>query len=289
MIDYSLNALYRAAGISKQAVHQARRRSADFHAQFEPLLLAMDELRAEHPGCGLEKAYYSLQPAFVGRDRFIALMQQFGYGVRRRASRPRTTRMGRHRFANLIEGHRFDGPGQVWQSDITYFDLGAHFAYIVFLIDIYTKVIVGYRVSEHLRATANLEALRMALRRFGAPSIHHSDRGSQYGSQDYLDELSRHSVAVSMSKTGPENAYAERVNGTIKNEYLAYWSIRDLPGLKRGLARAVKHYNTHRPHNHLGRRTPLAFHESCRDLPREQRPTVTIPTLTSHPEAVNLI
>jgi transposase InsO family protein len=289
MIGYPLNALYRAAGVSKQAVHQARRRTSAFHAQLEPLLLAMDELRAEHPGCGLEKAYYSLRPAFLGRDRFIALMQQVGYGGRRRASRPRTTQAGVHRFANLIEGGRFDGAGQVWQSDLTYFDLGGRFAYIVFLIDIYTKVIVGYRVSEHLRATANLEALSAAIGRFGAPSIHHSDRGGQYGSQCYLDLLCRHSVAVSMSKTGPENAYAERINGTIKNEYLAHWSIGDVPALRRGVARAVGHYNAHRPHNHLGRRTPLAFHESYRDLPREQRPVVTIPTFTSQPETVNLI
>lgn len=281
MITYSLNALYRAAGVSKQAVQQARSRQARFDAQVEPLLVAMDELRAEHPGCGLEKAYYTLQPAFLGRDRFISLLKHYGYGLRRRARRPRTTRAGTRRFANLIEGRSFDGPGQVWQSDITYVDLGARFGYVIFLIDIYTKVIVGHQVSGHMGAEANLRALRGAIRRYGAPQIHHSDRGSQYSSAAYLAELSKHAVSVSMGLLGRDNAYAERINGTIKNEYLAYWSIPDLAALKRAVARAVMHYNGKRLHNHLGRRTPFAFEKYYGKMSTKERPVVVIPTITS--------
>ncbi len=280
MITYALNDLYRAAGLSKQAVHQARHRYERLQKQLGPLLEAMDALRAEHPGCGLEKAYYTLKPAFLGRDRFIGLLQSLGYGRGRRPRRPRTTWAGIYRFPNLIEGQRFTGPGQLWQSDITYIDLGKRFAYVVFLIDVYTKVIVGHQVSDHLQARANLQALRMALRRWSAPGIHHSDRGSQYGSRPYLAELSDHGVSVSMCRCGPENAYAERVNGTIKNEYLCYWRPGDLGTLKGAVARAVAHYNGHRLHNHLGRRTPLGFLASYEALPAGERPVVEIPVLT---------
>lgn len=281
MIDYSLNALYRAAGLSKQAVHQARARRARFDADLSEVITAMDELRAVHPGCGLEKAYYTLRPSFVGRDRFIGLFKGLGYGCRCPRRRPRTTRAGLHRFPNRIEGRTFDGPGQVWQSAITYVDLGARFAYVIFLVDIYTKMIVGYRVSDHLRAEANVLALRGAIRRYGAPQIHHSDRGSQYGSGAYVDLLRSHKVEVSMRQTGSENAYAERTGGTIKNEYLVHREIADVVTLRREVGRSVRHYNGSRLHNHLGRRTPLSFARGYGELPASERPVVRIPILSS--------
>lgn len=289
MIDYPLEALYRAAGLSKQAVHQARARHHRFEQALAALVVSMDELRHEHPGCGLEKAYYTLRPDFLGRDRFIALFQQLGYASRPRRRQVRTTCAGLRRFPNLIEGRSFERPGQVWQSDITYVDLGDHFAYLVFLIDIYTKVIVGYRVSDHLRAEANVSALRMALGRYGAPEIHHSDRGGQYGSGGYVALLRSHGVAVSMGRTGRENAFAERINGTIKNEYLVYRAVGDLSSLRREVGRSVRHYNSHRIHNHLGRRTPLGFLESYGQLAVSDRPVVHVPVLSSPHETVNAI
>jgi putative transposase len=94
------------------------------------------------------------------------------------------------------------GPIKSRQSDITYFDVKDRFAYIVFLIDIYSKVIVGHQVSNHMRKGANLKALKGAINKFGAPQIHHSDRGSQYGSQAYIDLLAKHQVQISMAKSG---------------------------------------------------------------------------------------
>lgn len=281
MIDFPLNALYRAAGLSKQAAHQARARHARLDAEIEGLVVAMDELRAVHPGCGLEKAYYTLRPDFLGRDRFIGLFQGLGYACKRTPNRTRTTIPGVRRFENCIEGRGFDGPCQLWQSDLTYIDLGDRFAYVVFLIDVYTKVVVGYQVSGHMRADANMRALNGAIARYGAPRIHHSDRGSQYGSRAYLGLLETHGVAVSMGQTAIENAYAERINGTIKNEYLAYRTIRTLPGLRREVSRAVAHYNEHRLHNHLGRQTPLGFLGRYASLALSDRPVVQIPILSS--------
>ena len=279
MIDYTLKSVYQVAGLSKQAVHQYRRRQEQLAISLEELLGKVDEVRREHPGCGLEKLYYTLQPDFLGRDRFIELLQSLGYGLKKRQLRPRTTTAGPLRFANLIEGRTFSGPNQVWQSDITYFDLGDRFAYIVFLIDIYSKVIVGHQVSDHLQAQANLKALRRAVRRFGPPLIHHSDRGSQYGSHAYLNFLRSCKVQVSMAAKGPDNAYAERINGTIKNEYLQHWEILNLSVLKRRTAQAIKHYNYQRPHNHLNRKQPMTFLNNYDQMEKEQRPLVHVPIL----------
>lgn len=275
-MSYSLNSLYREVGISKQAVSQYMHRQRMFDSKVEELVLAADLLREEHPGCGVEKMYYTLQPDFIGRDRFIELMMDLGYRVRQIKNYHRTTFSGSIYYPNLIQGMRITRPNVVWQSDITYIRVGDSFYYVVFIIDVYTKRIVGYAVSDHLRATANLQALRMALVVYGAPEVHHSDRGSQYTCKDYIVLLQSNEVKISMGLTAQDNAYAERINQTIKNEYLAYWKPTSFNALKRDVQRAVEHYNTKRIHNHLSRMTPLDFEAHWQTLSEELRPVETI-------------
>src|SRR5699024_1371596 len=117
-------------------------------------------------------------------------------------------------------------PAVVWQSDITYIPMGDRFYYVVFIVDIYSKRIVGYKVSSNMRATANYEALAMALKVHAAALIHHSDRGSQYASSGYIDKLKSSGTRISMGLTAQENAYVERLNRTIKDEYLDHWKPR---------------------------------------------------------------
>jgi putative transposase len=132
-----------------------------------------------------------------------------------------------------------------------------------------------------MRKGANLKALKGAINKFGAPQIHHSDRGSQYGSQAYIDLLAKHQVQISMAKSGPQNAYAERINLTIKDEFLNHWQIPDLIMLKRLTRKAVNYYNYKRKHNHLGRLTPIAFLKAYPALAVNDRPIVNIPILNS--------
>lgn len=124
--------------------------------------------------------YYTLQPDFIGRDRFVATFMQLGYRLKRKKNYMRTTVAGKLYYPNEIKGLKIDAPSVVWQSDITYYRVGDKFYYAVFIIDVYTKKIVGYEVSDRMRGTANVKALQMALRNNKAPTIHHSDRGSQY-------------------------------------------------------------------------------------------------------------
>jgi transposase InsO family protein len=264
----SLNNLYQVLGISKQAVHRYDQRQRAFDRKIKDLLVEVDELRSEHPGCGVEKMYHTLKPDFIGRDRFVELLMDLGYRVRRIRNYHRTTVPASYKYPDLIEGLLVKAKNTLWQSDITYFDMGGRFYYIVFILDVFTRQIVGYAVSDNLRAEANLKALKMAIAAHGSPRIHHSDRGSQYIDNRYVALLTSHGVEISMGLKAQGNAYAERINGTIKNDYLKHWDIRSLADLKRGVKKAVDHYNNKRIHDSLPERiTPNEFSLNTGDYP----------------------
>src|SRR6187551_1439892 len=184
-----MSQLYKYVGITRQAIDQYRRRQDVFDNRVLCLLSEAEELRKEHPGCGLEKMYYTLTPDFIGRDRFIELFMGLGFRIKKRTNYKRTTYAVASKYTNLIKGLSISAPSIVWQSDITYYEVNDRFYYVVFIIDVYTKVIVGYTVSDNMRATANVKALEMALMNNKPPVIHHSDRGGQYIYSEYINLL----------------------------------------------------------------------------------------------------
>lgn len=268
--------LYEVVGISKQAVHKYAKRQDIFDQKVERLLVEADELREEHPGCGVEKMYYTLKPDFMGRDRFIECMMSLGYRVKRKKNYKKTTRAGAYFYPNLIQGLEVNAPSQVWQSDITYIKAGDRHYYAVFIIDVYTKKIVGYKVSDNMRGEANIEAFKMALKENDPPKYHHSDRGAQYIYKGYEELLKENGCEISMGKIAQDNAYAERINRTIKEEYLDYWKPKTFRSLKKDVDRAVKNYNTKRPHLYIGRLAPNTFEKQWKFLSMDKRPKLTI-------------
>jgi len=254
-----MNQLYNTIGISKQAVYQYAKRQLVFDNKINTLLIEAETLRKEHPGCGVEKMYSTLKPDFIGRDRFVDLFMDLGFRLNKKRNYKRTTYAGSIYYPNLIKGMRVFAPSTIWQSDITYIYVGERFYYAVFIIDVYTKKIVGYQVSNHMRATANVKALEMALKDNKAPMIHHSDRGGQYIYKEYIKALKDNNSQISMALSAQDNAYAERINRTIKEEYLDYWKPKNFEQLKRHLSKAVNHYNNKRPHNNIGKLSPVEF------------------------------
>lgn len=272
--------VYAIAGVSKQAHHQYQLRQDNWAMFIEELRQEVNLIRSQHPGCGLEKMYWIINPEGIGRDRFIATFQALGYGVRKKKNFRRTTTPTHVKFPNLITGMRLDGPNQLWQTDITYWFAGTRFYYITFIIDAYTKEIKGYAVKDHLRAEANMEALKMAFRHSPASLqglIHHSDRGSQYVDIEYQNLLKQRGIHISMGLKAQDNAYAERINGTIKNEYLNYRSINNFRDLNRHLKQAIENYNEKRPHKHLPKRySPIKFAKQLLNSSDQDRPTVIV-------------
>ena len=271
-----MNSLYKTIGISKQAVIQYSKRQAFFDYQLKELIVEADLLKQAHPGCGVEKMYDTLNPNFIGRDRFISTFMDLGYRVKRQKNYRRTTYAGTVYYPNLINGLVINEPSTLWQTDITYIRVKDKFYYAVFIIDVYTKNIVGYSVSNNMRVQANIIALKMAFKKHKAPKIHHSDRGSQYTAKEYLSLLKQYNCQVSMGLIAQDNAYAERINRTIKEEYLSYWKIESFQSLKNYIKKAVVNYNTKRIHRHLPKMSPIAFEKYWATLNKKDKPKMTI-------------
>jgi transposase InsO family protein len=244
------------------------------------LITQADILREEHPGCGVEKMYKTLEPKYIGRDKFCEIFMDLGYRIRTIKNYRRTTIPTHLNYPNLIEGMMVTRPCQVLQSDITYFDIEGKFYYLVFIIDVYTREILGYNVSNNMRKESNIKALKMALKQVNPSEakemIHHSDRGSQYGSTAYKRILRDAGIKLSMGMKAQDNAFAERVNGTIKNEYLNLWHINNLRNLQVKTKKAVEHYNTKRQHDNLKGKTPKEFKSYVLNLNTQKRPMAII-------------
>lgn len=283
-----MNQLYKVVGLSRQAVHKHARLHSEHACRITSLVRSADKLRAAHPGCGVEKMYHLLKPDFMGRDRFIETFMSLGYRVERKRRYHRTTVASSVYRPNLIMGMEVAAPSVIWQSDITYIPVEGKHCYVVFIIDVYTREIVGYAVSEHMRASANIKALKMALSKRERPLYHHSDRGGQYISKSYVKILEDRGTRISMGLKAQDNAYAERVNRTIKEEYLDHWWLRTFSQLKTAVHRAVRNYNMYRPHLNLDRKSPWEFHQQWKNMDPLKRPKFNIFDEKSIVKPVNL-
>lgn len=258
-----MNEVYRYMGYSKQGFHQKMNRSLREQEQEMLLLPLIAELRMEHPGVGVRQLFLILGQSHMGRDRFEALCFANGFKLGHRPAFKRTTdSRGVIRFPNLIEGKEFTSVNQVWVSDITYYQISEDFFYITFIMDLYSRRIVGYSVSKRLLTEfTTLPALQMALkvRRPVSGLIFHSDGGGQYYSKSFRKVILANQIQSSMGEIVYDNAHAERVNGTIKNQYIKGYNPADYTALVKKTKRAVQNYNQVRPHSSLNQKPPAVF------------------------------
>lgn len=279
---YVMTALYRHCGISKQGHYQALKRQAHQQQKQELIVGLILQMREIHPAMGLRTLYELCQPEAVGRDGFIRIGLAYGLRVKVVRNQSRTTFSSpASRYPNLLTNKVLDNINQLWSSDLTYVKVGPQHYYIVLMLDVYSRRIVGYAVSDNMRADNNLRALKMALRTravrtYGDQLIHHSDRGGQYISQAYTSLLAQRQIRISMCNEVYENAHIERVNGTIKNQYLSHWEITNSQQLQAQVKRAIDTYNTQRPHSALGGLSPVAFEQHIKEQAHSQRPKVPI-------------
>ena len=252
--------------ISKQAVYKILQRDNKKQDMIHLVKDIVLEFRNVHPTMGVRDIYYEKQPCFVGRDKFEELCKLAGLIIKRKKRFIHTTdSRGVIRFDNLIKNLEITRINQVWQSDTTYYKINGNFYYITFIIDAYSRVIVGYSVSKRLTTEQTVIAsLNSALRfRKGEDLnglIFHSDGGRQYGAKEFLNvtEDFLHSMCVAPW----ENGIAERINGVIKNNYLCHRTINNFETLVKEVDRSVYLYNYEKPHIKLQRKTPIAFEKS---------------------------
>lgn len=269
-------------GFSRQAYYQYWQRQAGQNDSESDVIEWVQKLRKDHPKMGGRKLYDLLKEEMarkdikMGRDALFELLAAKGLLIRRRRRRVTTTFSG-HRFRkypNLIKELVVNRPNQLWVADITYWFTNYGCLYISFVTDAYSRRIMGYEVAESLHAVHSKAALQMALERInpqiGKTLIHHSDRGLQYCSADYVGLLNSFAIQISMTESGDplENAIAERVNGIIKNEYLAHHSVYSLAQARVVLEQAVFLYNYKRPHLSCDMLVPEQAHQQEGKLKR---------------------
>lgn len=261
--------LYSITQTSKQGLHQHLTRKSRLQLEELDIITQADRIRQRHPKMGCRQMYKLMKPVELGRDRCERVLLASGFRVVRNTNFIKTTNSQPFRqFKDLITGKVLSGINQVWQTDITYYlGRGGKVFYIVLIEDVYSRRIVGWCAHDHLRAEANITCLKFAIKNRGqvclAGLIHHSDKGSQYGSIEYLRLLQQAGIKVSMSKEAWQNAYVERLNGTIKNSYLYSWDLDTLPALRKALTTAVNAYNTEKPHKNLPMQmSPIDFENS---------------------------
>ena len=268
--------LYELAELTKQAHLSYISRQELLQQDAIIILNAIAKLREMHPQMGAKKMYHILKPENMGRDKFIALAIENNYGVRKQKNFQRTTYNSHiYKYKNLINGSVIYDINTVWLSDITYIMVEDIYYYLTFIVDLYSRRILGYIAYATLEARANLYVLTMALKTRAIARyenlIHHTDRGTQYTSTAYTEALLGKNVKISMCDSVYENTHMERVNGIIKNEYLHHWTINNFSDLKRSLKRAVFFYNNGRPHGSLNKMTPIEYENHLKSIPITQR------------------
>jgi putative transposase len=271
----SLNRFYKTTGTTKQGFHVKLNRYMQGEEEMGQLSLIVAQVRKDHPGMSLRDLYRVIQPETIGRDRFEQYFKQMGYGVGIKRSFRRTTdSSGVIRFPNLVEGKKLTGVNQVWVSDITYYRIREKFYYLTFIMDLYSRRIVGHSCSRtlltsHTTTPALKEALKTRCAKQLPGLILHSDGGGQYYSHEFRSLTEEAKMVNSMGKTVYENPHAERVNGIIKNNYIQYYCPQNFDQLARMNRKAVRMYNTEKPHTALNKLNPVLF-ESLINKPKKE-------------------
>jgi transposase InsO family protein len=177
-------------------------------------------------------------------------------------------------YPNLAQHLQLTGINQLWVADLTYVRLGAEFVYLAVVLDAYSRRVIGWALRRGLTTTLPLAALDRALaaRSAGSGLVHHSDRGTQYASNEYISRLEAHGIIPSMSRPGRpwENARCERFIRTLKEEEIDVRDYRTLEQLEANIDDFIEnHYHRQRLHAALNYRTPVEFEQDC--LSQESR------------------
>jgi putative transposase len=254
--------------MSRQAFYKNRISETAEQLEEEIIIQLVKNLRKKLPRLGGRKLYKLLKedlrklPIKIGRDKFFDLLRKNGLLIEPTKQYVVTTN-SYHRFriySNLIKELKIEASNKLWVADITYIRLQGGFCYLFLVTDVYSRKIVGYYLSESLSTDGAIAAIKMALKEITTTEglIHHSDRGFQYCSSNYVALLHRHGINLSMGDSGNpyDNAIAERVNGILKTEFYLNSTFSSYQDALKAVEEAINLYNDLRPHMSIGYMTP---------------------------------
>ena len=278
-LNVGVSGICQLLGFSRQAYYKYRVNRAKRHQELGQVRDLVMCIRSKMPRIGTRKLMHLIHGDLeelnikIGRDMLFDFLRTEHLLIKPQRSHIKTTNshhwMKKH--PNRIENINIHKPEQVWVSDITYIKTDQGHNYLSLVTDAYSKKIMGYELSDNLSVDGPLRAIEMAIKNREHKDqklIHHSDRGIQYCSSQYVAKLKNNNIDISMTQNGDpyENAIAERINGILKYEFLWINGFNDPLQALKGIAESIKIYNELRPHLSCGMLTPELTHQQQKIL-----------------------
>jgi putative transposase len=261
------------AGVSmrRQCELLGLNRSSLYYEPIEPdaeelgLMRRIDELHLQHPFFGSRMMSRTLKAEGleVNRKRVRRLMRLMG--LESAAPKPNTSKPapGNPVYPYLLRNLQVSRVNQVWASDMTYIPMARGFLFLVAIIDLYSRRVLAWRLSNTLETSFCVEALNEALERYGRPEIFNTDQGSQFTSDEFTSVLLEGDVKISMDGRGRclDNIFVERLWRSLKYEEVYLYAYETVAAARAGVGRYFDFFNNERPHAALGYQTPASFYD----------------------------
>lgn len=227
------------------------------------------------PGAGGKKIYHLISPILqqqgikFGRDKLFTLLRNnhLLFKPRRRYVQTTNSKHWMKKYPDTAKGLKLTAPEQLWVSDITHLKTAEGNCYLTMITDAYSRKIMGYSIADNMEASTVGKALQMAIanRCFNNELTHHSDRGTQYCSEEYVRIATKAGMKMSMTEQSDpyENALAERMNRTIKEEFCLDSTLKTKQLAYTAVKQAIELYNHYRPHLSLSLKTPNQLHQKA--------------------------
>lgn len=228
------------------------------------IMRVMDEHYLKHPTEGVlsMQDYLFLMGFLVNHKRVRRLLRKMGL----MAIYPKRnlSKLGKAEYIRpyLLKGLVIDRPNQVWAIDITYIPMKKGFMYLTAIIDLYSRYVVAWNISNTLEAECSLEVLKTAISLYGKPEIVNSDQGSQFTSELWIEYLTERGIKISMDGKGraTDNIFIERLWRSVKYDYVYLNPANDGIELYRGLREYFDYYNHRKAHQGIDRRIPVSLY-----------------------------
>ncbi len=225
------------------------------------LMESIDRCFIDHPYYGVERMtdYLNLDLGYCVNVKRVRRLYKL-MNLQTIYARPRTTNRNQSHavYPYLLRNLKIDRPNQVWQTDITYIPMFRGFMYMAAIIDVYSRKILNWSISNSMTADWCIELLEDTIQVHGAPEIHNSDQGSQYTSQGYIETLKEHQIEISMDGKGRalDNVYIERFWRSIKQEKIYLNPPNGGMELYQMVKEYIQFYNEKRRHTEIGKMPP---------------------------------
>ena len=226
----------------------------------------MDEHHLEEPQKGVKQMQDFLKDCGMNFNekrvrRLMRKMDIHAFYPKRNLSK---LGMAKYIMPYLLRGLEIDRPNQVWEIDITYIPMAKGFMYLTAIIDVYSRYVVGWSLSNSLDAPGVHQVMEKAVEDYGAPEILNSDQGSQFTCKEWAEKLKDRNIKISMDGKGraTDNAFIERLWRTVKWEHVYLWPSADGWELEEVLDRFFKKYNYKRSHQSIERKKPAEMYVS---------------------------